>query len=133
MTTTEQQLIRMCKANGVKLHGVYYKDQLPKFEPGLNWLINLDNHDDPRNGTHWVCVKNRYYFDAYGQPPPIEVIDWGRKDILYNHKRYQSLKSSACGWFCVYFLAGKPLSQLTTNEEQLWKNDAILRSKLKTK
>ena len=39
-------------------------------------ILNLNNHT--QRGSHWTCWfkvgKERYYFDSYGEPPPIKLL-----------------------------------------------------------
>ena len=95
--------------------GVFMKDELPtKLKNGW-YIINLESHTDG-NGTHWTCFKNRKtleYYDPFGFPPPIEVMQRiGRKSILWNAKQIQNEKSTACGFFCVGRITSKmPFNQ----------------------
>ena len=66
--------------------------------------------------THWVCYYNdsketisdhRYYFDSYGLPPPIEIVEYlgGYTPSVAQHNIYQIQKSGKiCGHLCLYFL-----------------------------
>ena len=52
------------------------RDELPKFSDNTkNIIINFE--DKNGNGSHWDCIHNKrdkYYFDSYGVPPPVEVM-----------------------------------------------------------
>ena len=49
-----------------------------------------------------------YYFDSFGAPPPVEIINFTKKKkgghLLYNNWIIQDLKSESCGWYCLGFL-----------------------------
>ena len=108
--------------------GCFAADQLPskfdKFPCCL--IINLDTINKP--GSHWVAayIKNYskcYYFDSYGplnclnpayiKPKPycisgpnFTIYDFSNyfKSVTTNKSIYQSIISSNCGHFCIYFI-----------------------------
>ena len=93
--------------------GVYMKDKLPsKLKNGHWYIINLENSYDG-NGTHWTCFKvggktptdhqgnSIEYYDAFGFPPPIELMNRAKGSIKWSNKQIQNVKSTACGWYCV--------------------------------
>ena len=67
--------------------GVFLLDMLPK-KPNKKecGIVNFDKSGGP--GTQWVTWykngKTKIYFDSYGMQPPIEVIRYLGKPILYN-------------------------------------------------
>jgi hypothetical protein len=84
-------------------NGVYSKDQLPKPIKKGWYIINLQNFTDG-GGTHWTCFKygkSIEYYDAFGFPPPIEVMRLAKGDIKWSPKQIQDIKSTACGWYCI--------------------------------
>lgn len=105
---------------GPQFGGVLAVDQLPKKIPEhvRSYVINTDPADKP--GTHWVAVyfgkrddddqgfTVAEYFDSYGLPPVDQrIIDFIRKntDFYYHNDRpLQSLYSTVCGQYCVYYL-----------------------------
>lgn len=73
-------------------------------------VINMQDEDDG-GGTHWVScfLKNGdlFYFDSYGIVPPQNVIKWMKEvsnNIYYNTSQIQSLTSTACGFYVLYFI-----------------------------
>jgi hypothetical protein len=99
-------IIHILKAQGVKLNGVFMKDELPsKLKCGF-YVVNLQS-STVGNGTHWVAFyynsKNSFYFDAFGFPAPVEI-EQKLKKYKYNEKQIQNLKSTACGYYCVCFI-----------------------------
>ena len=94
------QIIEYYK-NNPKFYGVYPKDRLPNKKPG-GYIINLGNSETP--GSHWVAIHNEYYFDSFGVDPPIEIINFFKKDFISNTYRIQELYSIMCGYFCIGFL-----------------------------
>lgn len=92
--------------------GVYSKDQLDNIRKleGI-FIVNLD--DFSNGGTHWVAVStiknNVAYYDSYGSLPPNSIDRYiksvtGKKKYLINNVQIQSLDSTYCGWFAVFFL-----------------------------
>jgi hypothetical protein len=117
---SDLDLVSMAKKNGIKLDGIFAKDELgTRLDKGRgSFIINLDDSDGP--GTHWVAWKNGVYFDSYGLPPPLAV---PRPIEGYNGDAIQSLNSEGCGWFCLYFLSDRPMDIFTTDPLRLWHND----------
>jgi hypothetical protein len=88
---------------------VFPSDQLPRNYPlPCAFVANMDPGDKP--GKHWVAFHVaangcKTYFDSYGKPPNIPTfVKWLGRSYTYNGFRLQSLFSSACGQFCIYFL-----------------------------
>ena len=112
------------------INGVYSKDTLPDNLKNGWYVINLQNLNDG-NGTHWTCFKySPYlleYFDAFGFPPPIEILQKAKGDIIYNKKEIQDYNSTCCGWFCIGAIISdnfdKYLSMFSDNTDI---NDIIL-------
>jgi hypothetical protein len=73
-------------------------------------VINLDKSN--KEGSHWVSVfapnaKCVYYFDSMGNGPSdtIKTILKNKfKKIIYNNVMLQSLFSSVCGHYCIYYI-----------------------------
>lgn len=90
--------------------GVFPSDNLPKYKKQFNsYIINLDPSNKP--GSHWIAVyfgKNIcYYFCSYGTDPNENILKFIRhnaKYIEWNKSLFQSLYSTTCGLFCIYFL-----------------------------
>jgi hypothetical protein len=91
--------------------GVFPIDKLPKLNVATNakLVVNLDPSNLP--GTHWVAIALRdgkgYYFDSYGDFPPMEIQQWlarNSRDWTYNSTVLQSPSSLVCGHLCVNFL-----------------------------
>jgi hypothetical protein len=73
------------------------------------YVINMD--DENGGGTHWVAIysshSNGFYFDSFATMPPKNIINFFKRYKIkwnYNRQQIQDLSSSACGYFCVYFL-----------------------------
>ena len=63
------------------------------------------------SGSHWVTtyVKDNVinYFDSFGLPPFQELVNHAvRKNLtlLHQDQHIQSLYTTTCGYFCLYFL-----------------------------
>jgi hypothetical protein len=85
--------------------GAFMKDELPpKLKNNTWYIMNMESHNDG-DGTHWTCFKNGKtleYYDPFGFPPPMELLERiGKKTVLWNAKQIQDVKSTACGFFCV--------------------------------
>lgn len=96
--------------------GVYPRDQLPpSTTPNSAYIINTDHSRGP--GEHWVCVwfdsqGGAEYFDSFGLPPTLNAIqrfisDNSIKSLKYNQRLCQSLVSSACGLYIIYYVLMK--------------------------
>lgn len=92
--------------------GVFPSDRIPKIwtKPSA-YIFNTRPHSHP--GEHWTAMfVNRdgrgIFFDSFGEPPSIpEYLQRIRKNTtlyVYNKKQLQSLDSTVCGEFCVFFL-----------------------------
>lgn len=118
MSTSNFELIDICKKLNLKLNGVYTKDKIPnQLEHGC-YIINLqdlyDNNTGERNtGTHWTGLyikKNddkAFYFDSFGFPPPQIIIKILKKQNIkcqYSLKLIQNINSSTCGMYVISFL-----------------------------
>ena len=89
------------------------RDNLPKKKRNTECgIVNLA--DSLSDGTHWVCYYNGYYFDSYGLPPPLEIVEYlgdsaqsaadrRSENSEYNIFQIQKL-GVICGHLCLYFL-----------------------------
>ena len=78
-----------------------------KLSANESLVLNIDHSDN--EGTHWTClfVKNgaSYYFDSFGFPPPLEVINYCKTgERFYNTFRVQKSDEVICGHYCIYML-----------------------------
>ncbi len=90
--------------------GTYAKDAIPKELASKTegaMVINLG--DGSTGGTHWVAIlmnkNNTIYFDSFGCEPPKQVLAFMKKRKLpsfYADRQIQDLKTSSCGWFCIF-------------------------------
>lgn len=108
--TSNFELIDIAKRIKLPLVGVFSKDDLPLKKRG-NYIVNMQD-SDAGGGTHWValCMKKdfAYYFDSFGFPPPVEVVEWlpkRNKALGYSEAAIQHRDSPNCGYYCVYLLA----------------------------
>ena len=115
-TLYEGEVLRLAqKLNIPDFRGVKMRDELPP-EPRDQecGILNFETHD--QSGSHWVAWyksgNHRYYFDSYGEPPPLELISY-----LKTHKEISEglpvIRQSAvtvqhyqneCGSLCLYVL-----------------------------
>ena len=114
MMNTEQLIECIGQDSCLKKYclGVFAENELPKIDSYPSCCImNLDPNYMP--GSHWTCVffdvdKCAVYFDSYGDRANSKTI---RKFVLdhshlvtYNDIMLQSMYSSVCGQYCLYFL-----------------------------
>ena len=92
-----------CK-NISEFRGVFLRDNLPK-QTNQNeiGILNLDSIEN--SGTHWTLYyknDNRcFYFDSFGHHPPIELMNYFKKDVWYSTFPLQELGTKYCGHLCV--------------------------------
>ena len=63
------------------------------------------------SGSHWVAtyVKDNVinYFDSFGMPPFQELVNHAKRKnltLLHQNNQIQNIKTTTCGYFCLYFL-----------------------------
>ena len=146
--TSNFDLQDLAQKYDLPLVGVYSKDELPnKIQVG-SYIINLQDSTEG-SGSHWCLIKifdkkNVLYFDSFGQPLPLEVLDFLKhyKPVPYSNRQIQNIDSSRCGLYCIacdrYMSAIKRRSMLEQYDDFLnmftadtKKNDAILVDYLK--
>jgi hypothetical protein len=146
-TLQVENLLRAdCKLSTI-FDGVYASDCLPLFcgsgDTGL--VMNLDPSD--RAGSHWVCIYiqdgNGEYFDSYGMAPPLEnFLDFLKRNCRtwsYNKQELQSLDSTVCGHYCIWFLSERARGQTMQNivrnfsETDSKLNDKKVKSQVETR
>ena len=63
------------------LVGIFMKNEMPKKLIDGCYIINLQSSTQGR--THWTAMvvwkKMSYYFDSFGAPPPVEIINFTKK------------------------------------------------------
>jgi len=99
---------------------VYSIDTLPARLRGTV-VCNLDLFY--RSGNHWVCIlvvdgTRGDYFDTFGRAPPKTLKDYMNawcESWTYNSRQIQSIVSSFCKHYCVYFCMLRS-RELTMNE-----------------
>ena len=87
------------------------KDELLHVNYPSAYVIN--SHPSSKPGEHWIAVYfdkhgKGEYFDSYGLPPSVNgftaLMERNSKEWVYNDKTLQSLFSTTCGHYCVYFV-----------------------------
>ena len=61
-------------------------------------IVNLH----PSVGTHWVMYTNKYYFDSYGCPPPLNIMSFINNGF-YSEYQIQT-DDSYYAAYCLYVL-----------------------------
>ena len=96
--------------------GVLMRDELPIKPNNIECgILNLNTHKQV--GSHWVCWykdgMERYYFDSFGEPPPVELLYYLKTSTEINldlpairrsSVMVQRYGSNECGSLCLYVL-----------------------------
>ena len=96
--------------------GVLMRDELPIKPNNIECgILNLNTHKQV--GSHWVCWykdgMERYYFDSFGEPPPVELLYYLKTSTEINldlpairrsSVMVQRYGSNECGSRCLYVL-----------------------------
>ena len=96
--------------------GVLMRDELPIKPNNIECgILNLNTHR--QLGSHWVCWHKdgmeRYYFDSFGEPPPLELLHYLKSSTEINldlpairrsSVMVQRYGSNECGSLCLYVL-----------------------------
>ena len=96
--------------------GVLMRDELPIKPNNIECgILNLNTHKQV--GSHWVCWykdgMERYYFDSFGEPPPLELLYYLKTSTEINldlpaircsSVMVQRYGSNECGSLCLYVL-----------------------------
>ena len=102
---------RMLADTGVHWLGVFTRDQLPPLDRSQHrpfaLVVNTDPADKP--GAHWlaffaIASEPLEMFDSYGLPPDMHSLAHVAPRIYSLSYSYQSLDSSVCGHYCLFFL-----------------------------
>lgn len=113
--------------------GVFPSDKLPKSMTKPSALI-INTDPSYKKGEHWVAVffdawNQVEYFDSYGLEPAVpEVIQFISKNVVkYSHNSVclQSLTSSVCGMYCVFYLFYKSRGYKLEDICNMFTNDAV--------
>ena len=106
---TNYDIMNICNTLGIKLNGIYMKDDLPSNVKDGNYILNLQNHDQV--GTHWVgffkLKNNIYWFDAFGVYPmqnEMNIFQKNGYNIYYSNIQIQDINSILCGYFVIGYL-----------------------------
>ena len=77
-------------------------------------ILNFNTHD--QEGSHWVCWyksgSSRYYFDSYGEPPPMEMMRYLKTykefiegvPVIHQNALVVQHYQNECGSLCLYVL-----------------------------
>jgi hypothetical protein len=104
---SDRDITDILKQQGIKLNGIFMKDQLPKKLKKGFYVVNLASETANNGGTHWLSFyyspKESFYFDAFGFIAPLEV-DQILKSYIYSTSNIQDISSTACGFYCIAFI-----------------------------
>ena len=105
---------RMLAYTGVHWLGVFARDQVPKLDRSQRRPFALVVNTDPSNkpGKHWLAFfapadpsnAPAEMFDSYGLSPIIHALAHLAPRISWSSVSFQSIESSVCGHYCLYFL-----------------------------
>jgi len=106
--------------------GIYARlDPLPIYSPPLCFILNTDTTNLP--GQHWVCVYIHSngiceYFDSFGGDPNPWLGEWINTHCTvcyYSRHVFQSINSTTCGLFCLYYLYNRSVNTVLTYKQFL--------------
>ena len=95
---------------GVHFLGVFAADRIPRRITTFPSCFVANTDPARMAGAHWVacfCSTPRRvdFFDSYGLPPSAYgSLRLPLQPTLTNNTSFQSLRSSACGHYCIYYL-----------------------------
>ena len=105
---------RMLADTGVHWLGVFASDQVPHFDRRQRRPFALVVNTDPSNrpGAHWLAFYASAdlssppleMFDSYGFSPSMHSLAYLATRIHSSSVSYQSIDSSICGHYCLFFL-----------------------------
>ena len=112
MNTGELECIleRALSGTGVRFLGVFAADRIPRRITTFPSCFVANTDPASKAGTHWVAcfcaTANRVeFFDSYGLPPSAYgSLRLPLRPTHTNSVSFQSLRSSACGHYCIYYL-----------------------------
>ena len=108
-TLSNSDINIICNTLKIPLKGVFMKDEFKLPLSDGNYVMNLqDSHE---GGSHWVAfIKNKsniFYHDSYAVIMPQNQYDLfksNQNNIYYNTLQKQSIETTSCGWWSIYFL-----------------------------
>jgi len=136
-TTNRTRRRSVSTATNTLYLGVFSADNIPldhlsNQAKTVYFVLNSDPSSSP--GTHWLaCVKAPgsllEFFDSYGNPPSYYHLSFpANLKILSNRDSLQSIYSSVCGQYCIYFLYFRIVRKIS-----LQKISSHLRTSFKTR
>jgi len=139
-TTTDGDILRYAHRLEIPhFRGVKMRDELPpKPRKNESGILNLNTHE--QKGSHWVAWykegKQRYYFDSFAEPPPIEMLYYLKSSrefefdlpvIRRNAVTVQHDQSTECGSLCLFVLkhlsSGIPFSKILEALQERYKKE----------
>lgn len=98
--------------------GVFPSDRLPEDikQYPASLIANVDKSNQP--GSHWIAIyidreEQGIFFDSYGNGPGYYTdsfkafLEKNTKNYKFNTKCLQSMYSTVCGHYCLYFILMK--------------------------
>ena len=107
---SNHDLIKWCRYLNIPISDVLSRDEkVPHNHNQALFIYNLE--PSYMSGSHWVAtyVKDNVinYFDSFGMPPFQEIVNHSKRKnmtLFYQNNQLQNIKTSTCGYFCLYFL-----------------------------
>lgn len=127
--------------------GVFSPDTIPiKALTTSPCSLISNTQDSDKDGEHWVALTiddngRGWYFDSFGAPPKLEEFlsllnscsEWS-----YNTRPIQSLLSTTCGQYCLFYLLHSArgygmddIVDLLDQDDDQYVNDAIVNKFIK--
>ena len=90
-----------------KFGGVFACDRLPP-QVSVDRYCICNTEKWNQEGQHWVLIYfppdgETEFFDPLGKVPSHEFVPFMGESYMYNTHRYQSLNSSNCAYYCIFF------------------------------
>ena len=103
-------LLDWCRYLNIPIKSVLSRDQkVPHNHQQTLFIYNLEPHY--ARGSHWCATYAKdnviNYFDSFGLPPFQEMVNHAKREnvtLLHQNQQIQNLRTSTCGYFCLYFL-----------------------------
>ena len=111
----ENILSRIIPPNRCRFLGVFAKDKIPSpnsLTHSFPICFVANTHDSHNPGEHWLAFfydspTSLEFFDSYGFSP--DFYNFQISPTRMNHQPIQSLTSSVCGQYCIFYLYHRSL------------------------
>jgi len=140
---TNIDLVEIAREHKIPLNEVFMKDRPPYTISNGGYIINLQDLEQERGGSHWTSLyvpfsnrKEIAYMDSFGFIPSQSTINWIKSTpyknhkIFYNKKHIQNINSGGCGIYSLFFIdfmskhnQSLPVEELLNKFAELFSNN----------